>query len=276
MVKKPSISAGMQKLRERRYRRWIDHPDESLWSMLKEELGSYFKPPFEVISIVLINVALALGAWFLINPDVVMKYTALIFLPIALASWAYADVPATNLLGSHAEQVIPILDQGKRLRRIMTVQNLALWILVSPAGLVLSLALAPSQNEPIVSLAIGVATMVLPFVYLGLAAIMAPLLPFHPMPWKERLARKDTWVRYGLALSIAYFGLTWPASVIALAPSSLVFGLAGDGPEHYLISAVLITPWCLFIWRMGLFISSRITARHHGRLTAFLADPSRG
>lgn len=276
MLKKPNISAGMQKLRERRYRAWMNHPEESLWSMLKQEIAAYFRPPYEVISIVLINVGLALAAWFLINPDVVLKYTALVFLPIALASWAYADVPATNLFGSHAEQVVGILDQGKRLRRIMTVQNLALWLLVSPAGFVLSLALAPSQNEPLVSLAIGVATMVLPFVYLGLAAIMAPLLPFHPMPWKERLARKDTWLRYGLSVTIAYFGLTWPASIIALAPSGLVFTLVGDRPDHFLLAALLITPWCLFIWRLGLFISSRIAYRHRARLTAFLNNPQAG
>ena len=59
-----------------------------------------------------------------------------------------------------------------------------------------------------ISLAVAVAVLFLPFPYLGLAAIVAPLLPFHPMPMRERFRRRDTWLRYGIAVALAYLLLT--------------------------------------------------------------------
>ena len=59
-----------------------------------------FTPPFEVVSSVLVNVAIVLGVWFLINPDLVLRHTALIFLPVAIASWSFSDFPATTPTGS--------------------------------------------------------------------------------------------------------------------------------------------------------------------------------
>lgn len=257
-------------------RGWFDHVDGPLWPSVRAELRLAFKPPFDVISVVLINMSLALGAWFLINPDVVLNYTSLIFLPIALASWAYSDVPATNLFGVRAEQIVEVLEQPERVRRIMTVENLSLWILVSPLCLLLAIGLLPSQHEPVMSMAIAVAVMCLPFTYLGLAAIVAPLLPFHPLPWRERVRRRDTWPRYGLAVGIAYFGITWPASLVSFTPVIIIVGFVGTTPTHYFAAAVLATPWCLLTWRLGLLLSSRITKHRANFLSEFLADPTRG
>ncbi len=63
---------------------WADDPQAGLLTQVAAEQRSYFRPPFEVPTIVAINVALVLGAWFLLNPDVVLKYTSLAFLPIAV------------------------------------------------------------------------------------------------------------------------------------------------------------------------------------------------
>ena len=189
---------------------------------------------------------------------------------------AYADVPATNLFGVRAEQIVNVLRQPERVRRIMTIENLALWVLVSPLCFLIAMGLLPSQHQPLMSLAIAVAVLCLPFSYLGLAAIVAPLLPFHPMPWRERLRRRDTWLRYGLATGIAYLGITWPASMLAFAPTVAIVRYVGSTPSHYFAAAVIATPWCLFIWRLGLHISSRITRRRAAYLASFLADPSRG
>lgn len=270
------MSKAARALIIRNRRGWFDQADGPLWPSVRAELHYAFQPPFDVISVVLINMALALGVWFFIDPDIVLDYTSLIFLPIALASWAYSDVPATNLFGVRAEQIVERLRQPERVRRIMTVENLALWILVSPLCLLLSLGLMPSQHRPMMSLAIAVAVMCLPFTYLGLAAIMAPLLPFHPLPWRERLHRRDTWVRYCMAIGIAYFGITWPASLLSFTPAIFIVRYVGSEPIHYFLAAVLATPWCLFTWRVGLHISSRITQRRAVYLAEFLADPTRG
>lgn len=263
-------------VRSRRYRSWLDHLDRSLWWQLRQELHSVFRPPFEVIGIVLVNVALVLGMWFLLGPDTVARYSSLIFLPVATTSWAYADVPATNLFGSHSGQVLSFIDDPAKIKRVITVQNIALWLVVSPAMMLFSLALIPSQDEPMMSVAVGIAVLLVPFAYLGLASIMAPLLPFHPLPWRERLARRDTWLRYGLALGIAYFALTGPAIILAGIPALILLHFFGGEPEIYLIGALVSIPWSFVLWRLGLAIAVRVTMRRRQWLEAFLADPARG
>lgn len=250
--------------------------DDRLISQVGRELRSYFRWPLVVPTIVCINVALALGAWFIVDPHMGKKYTALAFLPIAIVSWAFADVPATNLYGSTPEQVINSIDNPRQLRRLMTVKNISLWLLIAPGTCLLSLALLPSQNQPVLSLAICVAVLVIPFTYLGLASMMAPLLPFHELPWRTRLERRDTWLRYGAAIFIAYLVLTWPAAILAVLPAIVVILFIGDQPEHFLLGALLITPWALFLWRVGLHLATRIADRRREWLVEFLSDPSRG
>lgn len=158
----------------------------------------------------------------------------------------------------------------------MTVQNLSLWVIISPACMLLSLALLPSGGDVTVSLAVAVAVLVLPFPYMGLAAIVAPLLPFHPMPIRQRLGRRDTWLRYGFAIALAYFLLTAPAALFALGPALLVVTIIGQEPVHFLLAAILMVPWCFFLWRAGLYIAGLIAIRRQAWLKEFLADPTRG
>ncbi len=99
----------------------------------------------------------------------------LIFLPFAIAVWAFADVPVTNVLGANAAASLAVLDDPVRLRRMFTVRDLSLWILISPACVVLSLALLPSQGHTPTSIAVIFAVNALPFGYMGVASPLAPL-----------------------------------------------------------------------------------------------------
>ncbi len=255
---------------------WADNIHSGLWGQVKAELRSYFHKPYDVPTVIAINMLLALFAWFFINPDVVLRYTALVFLPVALIAWAFADVPSTNLFGSAPVQTLRYINEPENLRRMMTVKNIALWILVAPLCFVLSLCLLPSQHDTLISLAVCLAVVFLPFSYLGLAAVIAPLLPFHPMKWKERLKRRDTWLRYGLSIGVAYFALTGPATVLALGPAWLVFKFIGQEPIHVFLAAVILTPWAFILWRTGLHISTWIVAKRRQWLENFLNDPARG
>ncbi len=254
----------------------IDDPHGSLAHQVRAELKVMFSPPFEVVSSVLVNVAIVLGVWFFINPDLVLRHTALIFLPVAIASWSFSDVPATNLIAGKADHARDRLHDTHLIRRIMTVQNLALWVVIAPACALLAVALMPSGGEAMISLAVAVAVLFLPFPYLGLAAIVAPLLPFHPMPMRERFRRRDTWLRYGIAVALAYLLLTTPAAIISLGPAILILTFVGQDSIHYLLAAVLMTPWCIFLWQCGLRIAASIAIRRKAWLEEFLADPTRG
>lgn len=235
-----------------------------------------FRPPFEVVSSVLVNAAIVVGIWFFINPSIVLRHTAIIFLPVAIGSWALSDVPATNLIAGKATHTRDCLHDATLIRRVMTVQNLALWVLISPACMLLSLALLPSGGNPTVSAAVAIAVLFLPFPYMGLAAIVAPLLPFHPMPARQRLRRRDTWLRFGAAILLAYFLLTGPAALLALGPAVLLLTLVGQEPQHFALAAFLMIPWCLLLWRGGLWVAARIAMRRRGWLEEFLGDPTRG
>lgn len=253
-----------------------DVANESLISQVVAELRTMFRPPFEVVASVLVNVAVVCGIWFFVNPSIVLRHTALVFLPIAIGSWALSDVPATNLIGGKAGHTRDRLHDARLIRRLMTVQNLCLWVIISPACMLLALALLPAGGEATVSLAVAIAVLVLPFPYMGLAAIVAPLLPFHPMPIRQRFRRRDTWLRYGLAILLAYFLLTGPAALLALGPAMIIVALVGQEPQHFALAALLMIPWCLLLWRVGLHIAARIAIRRREWLTEFLADPSRG
>lgn len=255
---------------------WPLDVDRPLWALVGAEFRSFWKMPMEVPVIVVINIGLCLGVWFLISPSAVTRYTAIVFLPVALAAWAFADVPSTNLFGNHPDYALQYLNDPHKLRRMITVKNIALWILVTPVCVLTSLGLAPGYDRPIVSAAITVAILVLPFAYLGLAACMAPLLPFHPMDWQQRLRRKDTWVRYALALGIAYFALTMPAAWLALGPFWLIQHFFGVEQDHLLLAALLMTPWVLILWRLLLRLSTWITSKRKEWLIDFLEHPERG
>ena len=67
------------------------------------------------------------------------------------------------------------------------------------------------------------------------------------MPMRERFRRRDTWLRYGIAVALAYLLLTTPAAIISLGPAILILTFVGQDSIHYLLAAVLMTPWCIFL-----------------------------
>lgn len=258
-------------------RHWADDPlSGKLWQQVGAELRSYFRPPFTVPVIVLINVILVLACWFLAGPDTLFHFTAVALLPIAIVSWSFSDVPATNIFGTTPEQTSKLIDQPAQLRRIFTVKNISLWVLISPACFITSLALTPTASRPAVSIAVAIGSATFPFAYLGLAAMVAPLLPYHPIPARERFKRRDTWLRWGLAIGVSYFALTAPAALLVLGPIWLLFQIFGTADTNFLLAAILMTPWSFAIWRMGLHLATKIARKRRDWLVAFLGDPQRG
>lgn len=239
------------------------------------ELRHTLRPPFEVLQLVAINTVLLLLGWFLLGPTAVSNFNSAIFLPMAIASWAFADIPATNLLGVDPQESLRLLDDPKGLKRMFTVRNLTLMILICPFCILLSLFLLPSQNHPLTSAAVMLAVVAMPLAYLGVASMAAPLFPFHSMSLKERRGRKDTWVRWGLCC-ITPWVIIAPAGVISMIPVIIIYNLAPHRDGVYLLAALASLAWSLLLWRAGLAITMKIVRRRRAYLSEFLADPSRG
>ncbi len=259
------------------------------------ELRKAIRPPFNGLGVVLVNVTILLGGWFLVGPRSVTNTDVLIFLPFAIAVWAFADVPVTNVLGANAAASLAVLDDPVRLRRMFTVRDLSLWILISPACVVLSLALLPSQGHTPTSIAVIFAVNALPFGYMGVASPLAPLLAYHPIPLRQRLARPRTWPRWLVAVT-APLVLVFPAAVITLLLPAYLFRVFNGevalfevtpflsifnvnfvlgNHDYQIMSSAVSVVWGLALWRLGLRLTTAIVAARKNYLRDLLGDPTR-
>lgn len=254
-----------------------DPDDWSVLGGLSYELHSTLKPPFELLQVVFFNIALVLAGWFLLGPESITseRFASIVFLPAILASWAFSDVPATNLYGSQPDRALKALGHPTRLHNLILGRDLALWTLIAPAGAVLSLLLALKDNETITTILVTAIVLILPFGYLGIAAIAAPLLPYHSLPMKKRFALRHTWLRWGFAVILPFL-LSTPVAVLLLAPALLLVEVFGKEPWVFLLAGVVVAGWTALVRRVAVRYTLRLTFRREDKLRAYLSDPALG
>ena len=94
--------------------------------LIRRELRRALHPPYETPIVVVVNGLLMTGAWlFLPTPaqDALFTIHSNFAFALVLSSWMYADVPATNVLGTGAQASLEVLDDPRGLRRL----PFALW-----------------------------------------------------------------------------------------------------------------------------------------------------
>ncbi len=251
--------------------------DYSVLGGLSYELRETFRPPFEVIQVIFFNVALVLAGWFLLGPDTITseRFASLVFLPAVLASWAFSDVPATNLYASQPKRALGALGHPDRLRNLILSRNLTLWCLIAPAGAILSWILALDDNDIPKTIIVAAVVLILPFGFLGITSIVAPLLPYHPMSIQERRKKRNTWIRWGVAVVIPFI-LTMPSALILLLPAIGLVEAMGRSSTSVGLALLVTIVWTYIVRKIAVGITLRLTARREERLRAFLSDPSLG
>ena len=169
----------------------------------------------------------------------------------AVAAWVLADVVNTNQLGSDAERVRHSVAGHDRIARILALKSLALAVLLLPLTVAISvgvrLAIDRWRSIPhAVMLDIWVV-----FVWLGIGGLLSVLLPYDPLPLRERWRRRRTWLRWAVCLAVPYAllvvvrYLAWPADRIA----RHVVGR----PEHHLLGyAFVYMCWGVVVWLLSL------------------------
>ncbi len=250
----------------------LDRPYEQLWTRVKVLLRHEFSAPQYWLPGLVFNALVVVAVWILIDPSIAHEHTALIFFPLAFASWVFADVFVTNLFGNAPDRWRNSLDDGKAIRAEMTARNLAFWILVSPICIALCIAIVPSQHDLVLGAAVFLMVLFVPFGYFGMACLVAPLLPYHPLSVKERLTQPGTWVRFGLALLMPFL-LTFPAAVVADLPVEVGIYFFGTKSSHMLIFAILTVPWALFLWQALIGASAWLTGKRRDHIRKFLTTP---
>jgi hypothetical protein len=174
----------------------------------RHQLRRSFSPPFTEPGVVLMNASLVLVLWFWVPiglRDLFISLHGEMALPMVLASWMYADVPATNLLAPDRERALAVLDRPADLQRLIDAKNVVLWFLVSPVcialaigtgiaaanGIRISDAPAPTHSAILPATAIAVLWIaVAPLGALGIASWIGTWFPYHPLPLRTRFQHR--------------------------------------------------------------------------------------
>jgi len=202
---------------------------------------------------------------------------------MVLAIWMFADVPATNLLGGDPARSIAALPDPAALRRLWYAKNIVLWIMAAPLCALVAVAIGIHEHEPA-----GTALTVLwialaPLGALGFASWVGTWFPYHPLPLRDRWARRrNGWrilVRWAL-LVLTPYGVVPALTLLVTLPGALYYAFAArdghvdDGQFGW--GVLLAVATTVPAWLVGNRYGPRLASRRRGRLAAYLADPDRG
>ena len=245
--------------------------------------------PFETLSTVGINFLLVIVGWFF-APDWLVEQLFAVHRPLAfsivLAGWMYADVPTTNVVGSNADRVVPMLDDAPALRQLFDARAFVLWSVVTPIAAIAAVISGIVTDHLVAALVGLVWIVVAPAGLLMIGPLLGILFPYHPMPlrtrWELRHAFRQQILRWILLLVVPYVWV--PAIGIVLMVPTLLIWHVTSGTELFaggtfphlglglvvgvgmdLVGAVLGRRWVVALVR-----------RRRERLAAFLSDPLAG
>ena len=249
-------------------------PDERLSLRVRELIRYEFRVPSRWLPALAFNSAFVVVMWIWMQPETAFDHRAVVLLPLAFASWVFAGAFLTNLFGDAPDRWRLSLHDGKAIRSEITARNLAFWILVAPACAVMCLIIAPAEHEFMLGFAVLLLVLFVPLGYLGTTSLLAPLVPYHRLSVRDRIRRRDTWPRYGLAMFLPFL-LTIPAAFLADLPVEIAMMMFGMDDTAMVVAAILTVPWAVFMWQGLIYVSCVIAERRQVELGEFLADPTR-
>ena len=254
-----------------------------------QEYRRIARPPFEAMLTVSLNAAMMSSAWFFLPPDLVNKVFELhgsLAFAFVLSSWMYSDVPATNVLGAYAPQILEAIDQPLALRRILAARRVVLWSVVAPACLLISYVIGFGAADPIVAVYSVVAIGIIPYGVLAVSGWVGILFPYHPVPIRFRWQhRRRWWPMLGrwAALILLPYGLVPMLSFAFMAPTLLIWGLTSKTgltkklPDNNIgLGIALACAIAVGAVVVGQRVSLQLIVRRRARLVAYLADPRLG
>jgi hypothetical protein len=258
-------------------------------SMLGREWRRATHPPYEAPLVILANGLLMTGAWFLLPTgaqDALFTIHSDFAFALVLSSWMYADVPATNVLGTGARASLEVLDDPPGLRRLLAVRNVVLWLFVTPICVLIAIGTGFYEGDAIRTALVVVAIIVPPFGALGLSAWLGVRFPYHPIPLRQRWAARHTsrvhmLYRWGALVTLPYV-IVPTLAVITVLPAYFLWAATGHGlgaqvsNGWFAVGSLLTGTISIAMWFGGMYGSTRIARKHRDALAEYLADPSRG
>ena len=260
-----------------------------LRAVVGRELRRARRPPYETPLVVLVNGLLMTGAWFFLPTgaqDALFSLHGAFAFALVLSSWMYADVPATNVLGTGARASLEQLDDRVGLRRLLIARSVVLWIFVTPICVAIAIGVGIYEADAVRTLAVIVTIVVPPFGALGISAWLGILYPYHPIPLAERWRRRRSsrWhmlFRWTVLVLLPY-GLVPALAVATVLPAYGLWAVTGDGLRGHIgdgrfaLGVLLTVGTSVVMWIGGLWGSGRLARRNRDALAGYLADPLRG
>jgi hypothetical protein len=198
----------------------------------------------------------------------------------------YSDVPATNVLGADAPQILDAIDRPLALRRILAARRIVLWSIVAPVCLLISFTIGFGTSDPIVAVYSVVAIGIIPFGVLAVSGWVGILYPYHPIPIRFRWRHRHQWrpmVGRWATLVLLPYGLVPTLSFAFMAPTLLIWGFTSKTgltkklPDNNIglgiALACSIAVGAVFV---GQRVSLRLIVRRRAQLVAYLSDPRLG
>jgi hypothetical protein len=256
---------------------------------VRAEVRRALHPPYETPTVVAANGVLMAACWTLLPSaavDALFTFHGPLAFAMVLAVWMYSDVPATNLLGGDPARSIAALDDPAVLRRMCYAKNIVLWLLATPLCTLVAIGIGVHEDQWVATALTVLWIVVVPVGALGFAGWLGIWFPYHPLPLRDRWARRRRWrpmlARWAV-LVLAPYGVVPLLTAVVTLPSLLLwYALTRQAPGSRLSDAqfgwglLLAAVPAVVAWLVGHRYGSRLAHRRRERLTGYLADPDRG
>lgn len=255
---------------------------------LRYELRRNLRSPYEVLICIAANGVLMTLSWCFLPVqllNLVFSLHGSFAFAVVLASWMFADVPATNVLANDAERTLAVLDQPHLLSQMLYAKNLALWIWAAPICVLINLGNGAVHHDWSTVVVTSFEIVIVPLSSLGVASWVGIWLPYHPITLRDRFGRHSVWTRRNLRWMVV---VTLPYTVVPVViglinlPAVLLWGhdvkaLSIGHLEANILPGVLMT----MVLAAGAYIGGhrmgqRFITKRRDQLRAYLSDPSRG
>jgi hypothetical protein len=279
---------------------------ESFRAAIGAELGQAFSSPYLVPSTVISNALLMAGAWFLLPRGWLFTVTSPLAFPMVLASWMYADVPATNVLAPDRVRVLAALEDPRMITRLLVAKSAVLWLFVAPFCSLLAVASGIAEHDTLIIITAIVAICVIPVGCLPVAALVGIRWPYHPLQiryrWEHRHPVGRMIVRWAILALVPY--LLVPAlAILMTVPALAVIVRSHEGNSHivnfinaftenvglhvdvgtrplstamFILAVAITCGVAILTWLVGRWADLRLIRRRRAALADWLADPTMG
>jgi hypothetical protein len=270
------------------------------------ELGQAFSSPYLIPTTVVSNALLMAGAWFLLPRGWLFTVTSPLAFPMVLASWMYADVPATNVLAPDRVRVLAGLDDPRMLTRLLVAKSAVLWLFVAPFCSVLAIASGVAEHDTLIIITAIVAICVIPVGCLPVAALVGIRWPYHPLQityrWEHRHPVARMIVRWAILALVPYV-LVPGLAILMTVPALAVIVRSDEGNSHvvnfinafsenvglhvsvgtrplstamFILAVAITCGVAILTWLVGRWADLRLIRRRRAALADWLADPTMG